>query len=154
MKSMETKVNVTFTITKREGETDAEAKERLLSLMDSELCHLADHDIQAETANTINVKDEILNKLDRIRKVISEDMIGFDVKQGLFRIFSFIQNEVSGFTAICDGELLFDPDEETYVSLIVALKSLIGLLDWTIDPTKFNLINDQLDEAADILWDY
>ena len=154
MKSMETKVNVTFTITKREGETDAATRERLLSLIDSELCHLVDHDIRAEAANTINVQEEILSRLNQIRMDVSKDVIGFDVQQRLSGILAYIQNAVSGFNTICDAELTGNSGEKTYVTLVEELRSLIELLDRRIDPQKWDLINARLDKAAQILWQY
>lgn len=43
---METKVTATFSILNREGESAEDTEKRLLELVDSELCHLADHEIE------------------------------------------------------------------------------------------------------------
>lgn len=147
------KVIVNLTIAKREGETDAEAKERLLSLVDSELCHLADHDIRADDMDETIVRTEILKRVDCLKRDLSNDAIERNDYNRVSSILYFIQNIMSGFCKDRNGDSANELSGKSYLELITEIRDLMDRLDWD-EIGGHKIVTTGLDDLVEILWKY
>lgn len=159
---METRVIIKLAIRNREGESVYDAKKRLCSLIDSELCHLADHEISVVNQDVGEVVRKIINLLDILSEQISADMIEEADRKEISHFIQIIRNSVMRSDIAvspegCAAAIIADNDtpyERSYIDFLCEIRNLIGNLRWKVHDAEDLLTHERLDQLCDKLWKY
>ena len=158
---METKVMVEFTIMNREGESSYDAKKRLCTLIDSELCHLADHEISVQIQYDNELVEQAVSLLDALSKQLSKDMINPMDRLHFYGLIQAIRDivvrqDVIVQPAICPKGI--DTDgvptyEKSFFDYTCEIRNVIETLHWTRDGER-RIVHEWWDQLCDERWKY
>lgn len=159
---METQVIIKLAIRNREGESSYDAKKRLCSLIDSELCHLANHEISVVDQDVGEIVRKITALLGILSEQISADIIEEADREEISHLIQAIRNSVMrGDTVVsskgCFAEIIADNDapyERSYIDFVREIQDLIGNLRWKVHDAEDLLTHERLDQLYGKLWKY
>lgn len=159
---METQVIIKLAIENREGESSYDAKKRLCSLIDSELCHLADHEISVVNQDVGEIVQKITALLDILSEQVSADIIEEADRKEISHLIQVIRNSVMRSDTVvnsesCFAEIIADNDapyERSYIDFVREIQDLIGNLRWKVHDAEDLLTHERLDQLYGKLWKY
>ena len=145
---METMVMVEFTIMYREGVSSYDAKKRLCTLIDSELCHLADHEISVQIQYDNELVEQAVSLLDALSKQLSKDMINPMDRMHFYGLI--VQPAICPKGIDTDGVPTY---EKSFFDYTCEIRNVIETLHWTRDGER-RIVHEWWDQLCDERWKY